>query len=275
MTVLYSQIEREMHIAIVSGEKLSAIEKQLQSRYQVDSTTIRNVYHNLKGKHQGVKELRKNQVKDLKSTIKSIQSAIKKRLKKKIVTAKDRFVIHQKKRKLAIKQHKLQVLEKKGISLCFGTKKLFLAQYHLEENGYRNHKEWLKDWKKKRSGRFYCIGKSIEGVSISTTGKRLTAPIRASNYHRGKLKKQKPTSAQVCLHRDGNWYVHIQLKSEAPKNQKTSNVIGVDFGRRDIAVTSTGKSWLGKEIQETRDKFSRVRGSLQKKASQGTRSTSC
>ena len=109
-------------------------------------------------------------------------------------------------------------------------------------------------------------------VSISTTGKRLTAPIRASNYHRGKLKGQKPTSAQVCLHRDGDWYVHIQLKSEAPKTQDTSNVIGVDFGRRDIAVTSTGKSWSGKEIQKTRDKYSRVRASLQKKASQGTRS---
>ena len=104
-------------------------------------------------------------------------------------------------------------------------------------------------------------------VSISTTGKRLTAPIRASNYHRGKLKGQKPTSAQVCLHRDGDWYVHIQLKSEAPKTQDTSNVIGVDFGRRDIAVTSTGKSWSGKEIQKTRDKYSRVRTSLQKKAS--------
>ena len=110
-------------------------------------------------------------------------------------------------------------------------------------------------------------------VSISTTGKRLTVPIRASNYHRGKLKGQQPTSAQVCLHRDGDWYVHIQLKSEAPKTQNTSNVIGVDFGRRDIAVTNTGQSWSGKEIQKTRDKYSRVRASLQRKASQGTRST--
>jgi IS605 OrfB family transposase len=108
-------------------------------------------------------------------------------------------------------------------------------------------------------------------VSVSTTAKRLTAPIRVSNYHIGKLKGQKPTSAQVCLHRDGSWYVHIQLKSEAPKTTKTDKVIGVDFGRRDIAVTSTGKSWSGKHIQETRDKYSRVRASLQKKASQGTR----
>jgi putative transposase len=110
-------------------------------------------------------------------------------------------------------------------------------------------------------------------VSVSTTGKRLIAPIKASNYHVGKLKGQKPTSAQVCLHRDGYWYIHIQLKSEAPKPVHTNKVIGVDFGRRDIAVTSTKKSWSGKEIQETRDKYSRVRASLQKKASQGTRST--
>ncbi len=51
-------------------------------------------------------------------------------------------------------------------------------------------------------------------VSLSSIGKRLTAPIRASNYHRVKLKGQKPTSAQVCLHRDGNWYVHTFISIE-------------------------------------------------------------
>jgi len=110
-------------------------------------------------------------------------------------------------------------------------------------------------------------------VSISTTGKRATIPLKASKYHRGKLTRQEPNSAQVCLHKDGNWYVHIQLKSEPPEPLKTDNVIGVDFGRRDIAVTSTGKSWSGKHIQDVRDRYSRVRTSLQKKASQGTRNT--
>jgi IS605 OrfB family transposase len=110
-------------------------------------------------------------------------------------------------------------------------------------------------------------------ISISTTGKRLILSLRASNYHRGKLTGQSPTSAQICQHRDGSWYLHIQLKFEAPKPVKTNNVIGVDFGRRDIAVTSIGKSWSGEGIQKTRDKYSRVRASLQKKASQGTRST--
>ncbi|MDJ0692494.1 MAG: hypothetical protein QNJ41_28900, partial [Xenococcaceae cyanobacterium MO_188.B32] len=122
------------------------------------STTTRNVYHNLKGKHQGIKELRKNQVKDLKSTIKSIQSAIKKRLKKKTITPRDRFIIHQKKRRLTIKQNKLKVLQDRDISLCFGTKKLFLAQYHLEKNGYSNHEEWLVDWRAARTSSFMMVG---------------------------------------------------------------------------------------------------------------------
>jgi IS605 OrfB family transposase len=110
-------------------------------------------------------------------------------------------------------------------------------------------------------------------ASISTTGKRAKIPMRVSNYHIGKLSGPNPTSAQVCQHKDGDWYVHIQLKSDAPKPIKTDNVIGVDFGRRDIAVTSTNQSWSGREIQERRDQFNRVRASLQKKASQGTRST--
>jgi predicted transposase len=52
-------------------------------------------------------------------------------------------------------------------------------------------------------------------ASISTTGKRVKIPMRVSNYHIGKLKGQNPTSAQVCQHKDGDWYVHIQQRSQA------------------------------------------------------------
>ena len=110
-------------------------------------------------------------------------------------------------------------------------------------------------------------------VSLSTARGRERISLNASNYHRGKLAGQKPTSAQVCLHRDGLFYVHIQLKTEAPESNNSSNVIVVDFGRREIAKTSTDKGWDGKQITKIRDKFALVRASLQRKASQGTRST--
>jgi len=103
-------------------------------------------------------------------------------------------------------------------------------------------------------------------VSLSTVRGRERISLRASNYHRGKLAGKKPTSAQVCLHQDGNFYVHIQFKSEAPERIHTTNVIGVDFGRREIAKTSTDKGWNGKQINQIRDKYARVRASLQRKA---------
>ncbi len=45
------------------------------------------------------------------------------------------------------------------------------------------------------------------------------------------------------------------------------------MGRTEIAKTSTNKGWDGKHINQVRDKYSRVRSSLQKKATQGTRTT--
>jgi putative transposase len=110
-------------------------------------------------------------------------------------------------------------------------------------------------------------------VSLTLMNGREHIKIDAGNYQRGKLKDRKPTSAQLCKHRDGNYYIHIQIKDEPPAPIKSNNVIGVDFGRRDIAVTSNGDKWDGKQINDVREKFSLVRASLQKKATKGTRST--
>jgi|SRR5919202_3105642 transposase len=64
----------------------------------------------------------------------------------------------------------------------------------------------------------------------------------------------------------------LQLESEPPKPEKTNKVLGIDLGRTDIAVTSDGEKFSGKQITQVRDKYARVRTSLQKKASKGTRS---
>lgn len=110
-------------------------------------------------------------------------------------------------------------------------------------------------------------------VSLTLVGGREHIPIVVSNYQMGKLKGTKPTSAQLCKHKDGNYYVHIQVKDEAPKPIDSNNVIGVDFGRTDIAVTSDNKKWSGRKIRDVRDKYSKLRTNLQKKASKGTRSS--
>ena len=121
--------------------------------------------------------------------------------------------------------------------------------------------------------RIFAFREKDWSVSLTLVGGREHIPIVTSNYQIGKLKDTKPTSAQLCKHRDGNYYIHIQVKDEAPKLIDSNNVIGVDFGRTDIAVTSDNKKWSGKEIRDVRDKCFKQRATLQKKASKGTRSS--
>ena len=110
-------------------------------------------------------------------------------------------------------------------------------------------------------------------VSLNLLCVREHIKMDIGNYQLGKLKGKKPTSAQLCKHRDGSYYIHIQVKDEVPEPLKPTNVIGVDFGRRDIAVTSNGDKWDGKQITDIRDRYAYSRASLQQKATKGTRST--
>jgi IS605 OrfB family transposase len=106
-------------------------------------------------------------------------------------------------------------------------------------------------------------------ISLSTIDGREKMPIYVGNYQRGKLAGKKPTSAQLCKHRDGEFYIHIQVKDTPPEPYNTEKVIGVDLGRTDIAVTSEGDSWSGEQIKNVRNRFSKVRANLQSK---GTKS---
>jgi len=108
-------------------------------------------------------------------------------------------------------------------------------------------------------------------VSLTTVDGRERIALDLGNYQAGKLKGQKPTSATLCKHRDGQLYIHIQVKSEPPNPQRSDDVMGVDLGRSDIAVTSEGESWSGKEIQQKRDRFARTRASLQRKGTKGAK----
>ncbi|WP_342046485.1 IS200/IS605 family accessory protein TnpB-related protein [Bacillus sp. OTU530] len=77
-----------------------------------------------------------------------------------------KFVLHQKKRKLRNLQHRLESLDwdeqANIVRICFGSKKLFHKQFHLEENGYKSHEEWKKDWKQARSSQFMVVGSKDE-----------------------------------------------------------------------------------------------------------------
>jgi putative transposase len=86
-------------------------------------------------------------------------------------------------------------------------------------------------------------------VSLSTLDGRERIPLVVGNYQIEKLKGKKPTSATLCKRKDGKFYIYIQVKEEVPEPQTGHGVLGVDFGRTDIAHTSEGDNWHGQQLQ--------------------------
>ena len=48
------------------------------------------------------------------------------------------------------------------VRLCFGSRRLWRKQQHLEANGYGSHEEWLQDWRDVRSNEFFVLGSRDE-----------------------------------------------------------------------------------------------------------------
>jgi IS605 OrfB family transposase len=114
---------------------------------------------------------------------------------------------------------------------------------------------------------------SIKGevVSLGTLeGRRHVSFILGAQDRARLAASPPPTSATLVLSQKGLLWLHIQIKVACPESVAALSVIGIDLGRTDIAVTSTGQHFSGQSITKARDHFSSVRSSLQCKASQGT-----
>lgn len=59
-------------------------------------------------------------------------------------------------------KNRLAVLNSRKLEVCFGSKKLFLAQYHLAKNHMTSHKIWYEAFCKRRDNRALYIGSKDE-----------------------------------------------------------------------------------------------------------------
>ncbi|WP_223269927.1 RNA-guided endonuclease InsQ/TnpB family protein [Nostoc sp. 'Peltigera membranacea cyanobiont' 213] len=127
----------------------------------------------------------------------------------------------------------------------------------------------------------------LQTVGVTLMCGRKKFKLSIGNYQLALLKGQSPTAATLNKTKHGDYYINIcvdlltnptgktpVLKSSAPGDQDAQTfrkVIGVDLGRRDIATTSNGDSWSGKQIQNTRDRYSKVRANVQSKRTRSSR----
>lgn len=112
-------------------------------------------------------------------------------------------------------------------------------------------------------------------VSLTLLHSRERVAMDAGDYQRQKLAGHAAKAAQLCRYRDGSYAIHIQIEIEIPTAPpaSTDKAIGVDLGRTDIAHTSRGKPSAGQDLARIRDRYSRLRAGLQRKATKGTRRT--
>ena len=110
-------------------------------------------------------------------------------------------------------------------------------------------------------------------ISIASHAGRLKGiKLSIGNYQLGLLKGQNPTSATVIYNkRKKCFYIHIVLEKpiETPFG---SNPIGIDRGIYNLATTSNGLKFSGKQVKHIRNHYSKVRQSLQ---SRGTKGAKC
>lgn len=108
-------------------------------------------------------------------------------------------------------------------------------------------------------------------VGVTLLNGREWFKLSIGNYQRGLLSGQQPTSATLVKKRNGSYYIQIQVEIPTQPPGKTPKVIGVDLGRRDIAHTSTGKSWEGETTAKIRDRYFKTRRSIQCRRTKSSR----
>jgi IS605 OrfB family transposase len=159
----------------------SEISKQLEFKYGLSSTDARNAYSKAEATYASFLELVNLYIDERYESIKAANKSIKK-LEKQLVKAQkqnNQLKIKHIKKKLHYKSNKIQSLQAKIVkhqeqrdsgrfSVTFGSSRLFDKHHRLEINGYKNHQEWLEDWRRVRSNRIY-----YEGAKLFLAGNQL------------------------------------------------------------------------------------------------------
>ncbi|MCF4967506.1 RNA-guided endonuclease InsQ/TnpB family protein [Nostoc sp. CMAA1605] len=127
--------------------------------------------------------------------------------------------------------------------------------------------------------RTFAYKEESQSVGVTLMCGRVEFKLSIGGYQIALLRGQTPTSATLKKTKQGKYFINFvvdiptQPTGKTPKasTERSRSVIGVDLGRRDIATTSTGKSWNGKQIQSVRDRYSQVRAKVQSKRTRSSR----
>lgn len=257
---LFGTIERKLFVDLTRPHNLNSLKSSYLIKYGLTARQFNAIRISLEGKIEAARQGKIRQISELKEKIPALE--------KKLSKIKDKTKRHQKTRNLIARKKQLVHLEEElkenKISLCFGSKKLFRAQFFLEENGYGSLDEWSKDWKDARSSEIFCLGSKDEtsgNQSCALTLKdgkcffRLRLPNALSkefgkyiafenivfSYGQKEIQQalEKKTALNYRLKKDEKgWRIFISFKQEQAQviTRKEIGAIGIDINADHIAL---------------------------------------
>jgi len=177
---VYGHAQRSLFARIAAGESATKIKSEFSKEHGLTARQFNAMRIELDGKIASIRERRKGLISEAQQRIKKLATRIKKLsinpdakssksgVKFGLPEKKTNrlFDLHQKKRRLAMLQSRLSMMQADDASdvmrLCFGSKKLFHAQFDLEANQYTDHAEWRLDWEASRSSQLFVLGSKDE-----------------------------------------------------------------------------------------------------------------
>ena len=113
--------------------------------------------------------------------------------------------------------------------------------------------------------------KGIDRVSLLTLQGRIIVPFMMGKYQSERFPNAKG-QCDLVLRKDGKWLLLVTVDLPDKTPTPVTDFIGVDFGINEIATTSDGEHFTGKEVEGVRQKRSALRQTLQHKASKQSQS---
>ena len=158
---LYGQVQRKLFAAVAAGRSAVLLKREYIKEHGIPARMFNAVRVSLEGKVSSVRAAQRLRQDSFRRRIDRAERQVGK------AEEQGRWQqVHQKRRRLGNLKFRLTGLEADiaagRVRLCFGSKRLWRKQHHLEQNGYHSHEEWLQDWQDARSNEFFVLGSRDE-----------------------------------------------------------------------------------------------------------------
>ena len=305
---MYSLIYRKIWYEMIKSDfnikykNLAEFQKHCRNSYDLHSRTINSLVHEVIAKKNAYMELKKTELKTVNQKIKELHSQIEKcidyieknkhTITKNCATSHQLYLYRKSKRRLFKLQKKLNkcnfrkqnleyMINNQIYKICFGSKKQFNKQFHLDLNHYNTHEKWYNEFIKHRDKTMYFLGSKNESMgnlmiqlsynSVSDTFdlqlRKINKPFKGEtnkyiNYSGLTFKYRKIELIQLLsnqtlnvdtqpltyrfIRRMNKWYLQVIFESRFEETEyvtsKFNGVIGLDYNDGFIQLSETDKS---------------------------------